>query len=134
MGLLDGELPDEQRTSVERHVRTCPHCNEELHKFEELCLLTHRCKPSPLPQNFSWSDYYRGVCRKMECRACWAAWSAVSLLLIASGVLMFMGTGHNALALLVGTISVLSGTCLMGLSYFCNSCKRRTADPCPDNF
>jgi anti-sigma factor RsiW len=124
MALLDGELPDEQRTSVEAHVRTCPHCNEELHRFEELSLLTHRCKPSPPPQ-FSWSDYYRGVCRKLETRASWTAWSVVSLLLVVSGILLFFGLSHSALALVVGVTAIACGASLIGLSYFCNCCHRK---------
>lgn len=39
---LDGTLPEEQRTSVEEHLRSCPACAEDLRKMQEALSLVAR--------------------------------------------------------------------------------------------
>ncbi|MGI8906289.1 MAG: anti-sigma factor family protein [Candidatus Sumerlaeaceae bacterium] len=119
MALIDGELPDNERDGVESHVRTCPHCNHEFERFEQLNHLTHRCSFTS-PPDFSFQNYYRGVCRKLESQASWLHWSAASFLLVLSGTLMFFGFSHNPLAVLLGTIAMGFGAALLWLSYFCS--------------
>lgn len=119
MALLDGELPESERTCVESHLQTCPQCQADYERFEQLSFLTTLSPPSP-PSDFDWQYYYRGVCRKLETRASWTSWSFASLLLVSTGTLLFFTSPDCPLALTLGVLAMVCGGSLMGVSYFCN--------------
>lgn len=122
MALLDGEIAENERAVVERHVRTCPHCHNEFDRFQRLNSLTDQVHFSE-PREATWVYYYSGVCRKIEVGGGWALWSAGALLLVMTGSLMLFGFNNCPLAATLGVIAMMSGVALLWLSYFCN-CKR----------
>ena len=123
MALLDGEVTETEKLQIEDHLHECISCYTEYTNQRDIHELTTSAVLAALPGDYSWDDYYPGVCNKMEHGASWAAWSVVSLLLLLAGYLMIFGFRENALAMFVGAIALAAGAGLMFVSYFCNCSK-----------
>ncbi len=123
MAFLDGEVTEFEREQIENHITRCTHCHNEYESFLQIHELTCLAAAHALPDNFSWDNYYPGVCRKMAGGATWTAWSAVSIMLVIAGSLMIFGLPGSALGMITGSIAFATGAGLLFLSYFCN-CSR----------
>lgn len=123
MALLDDELPEPEKKEIQNHLHCCSHCSSEYHHYRELLQLTDHLPPPP-PQDFSWQNYWGGVCQKMETRATWPNWMAGSLALVLVGNLMLFGFPRNFLAHTLAVITLMAGVCLLWMSHFCNCGKR----------
>jgi len=119
MALMDNELSTKDKLSVEEHMLHCTACRHEFESFTQLNNLATRILNNH-SQSIDWDSYYKGVCRKMNSRASWMAWSIGSLLLVVSGSLMLFGLGNRPLAMLLGAMAISSGVGLLWLSYFCS--------------
>lgn len=120
MAVLDDEATDAERQEFDLHLAQCWHCNEEFNDYQQFHQLIQIPTAAALPADFTWDTYYRGVCRKMESRGSWIAWSLVSLLLVTVGSLMILGFPRNLMATAVGLIALLAGAGLILTSYLCN--------------
>jgi hypothetical protein len=119
MALMDNELSTTEKIRVEEHMLHCTACRTEFDSLTQLNDLTsHIIKTQS--QSVDWDSYYRGVCRKMDSKASWMAWSVGSLLLVISGSLMLFGLGNRPLAMLIGAMAIAAGIGTLWLSYFCS--------------
>lgn len=135
MALLDGEIAnDQERADIERHVATCPCCGEDYRSFRDLGRLTDGCLARATRRGVSdttasafvaTDDYFRCVCRKMECAGSWRAWTGVSAALMGAGLLMIFGFQGRPLAIAVGAVAIAWGAGLLWLGRFC-ACTRRS--------
>lgn len=123
MALLDGEVTEAEKLEIEDHLHECISCYTEYTNQRDIHELTTSAVTAGLPGDYSWDNYYRDVCRKMEHGASWAAWSGVALLLVLAGCLMIFGFRGSGLAILVGSIAFAVGAGLVFVSYFCNCSK-----------
>lgn len=108
----DGELSQEQRQTVERHVQDCAGCRrelEEMKKFEEVMNKMELKKPRPEV----WEMYWTSVYNRLERRIGWILCSVgAMILLFFGGYKMIEGIIQDTtvpILLKVGILTVMAG-------------------------
>ena len=80
MAYLDDELDDEQRCSLEEHLRSCRQCSREMDEFRRLKKLTDSVAFVE-PEDRLWDQYWSGVFNRIERGLGWALFSVAAILL-----------------------------------------------------
>jgi len=121
MGLIDGELDQEQKGIVEDHIKTCEKCTSQYESFLNLKKGTSEMKLKKLPEMY-WDDYWEHVYNKIERGVAWIFVSIGVIVLLAYGgyqmthdfffdpakpLVLRIGTGVFSLGLLFLFVSVL---------------------------
>jgi predicted anti-sigma-YlaC factor YlaD len=121
MGYLDGEISDDEKKLVEKHLNECERCRKEFDSFTRLKEVTDKVKLADLNEDI-WAGYWKGVYRRIERGAGWFFLSIGIIILTAFGVFQFfknlfqdptvsiivkIGVGALALGVIVLLISVL---------------------------
>ena len=101
MGLLDGELSADEKTSVEMHLDGCVECRGELKEFDEMKEVMKNMKYKEPPDE-AWEKYWSRVYNKLERGLGWILAS------IGAMILLFYG-GFKAIESLVKdpTVTIL---------------------------
>ncbi len=93
MGLLDGELPADEKTSVEMHLHGCVECKGELKEFNKMKGVMKNMKYKEPPDEV-WENYWSRVYNRLERGLGWI------LISIGAMILLFYG-GFKAVESLV---------------------------------
>ena len=93
MGLLDGELSADEKTSVEMHLDGCVECRGELEEFNEMKGVIDKMKYKEAPDE-AWGRYWSKVYNRLERGLSWI------LISIGAMILLFYG-GFKAVESLV---------------------------------
>jgi len=120
-GYIDGELSPEEKAELERHLRTCTECREELRVFRQLKEVTGAMKYADIPEHV-WENYWRGIYRRLELGIGWIFFSIGAIIVLACGcyaifqnffmnpdepLILKIGIGTLALGAIVLLVSVL---------------------------
>jgi len=89
MGYIDGELSDEQRKQVEKHLEECEKCRDEYKSFVQIKEVTEDMKLADLKEDI-WAGYWKGVYKRIERGAGWFFLSIGAMILLAYGVFEFL--------------------------------------------
>lgn len=121
MAYLDGEISEEQKNLVEKHLATCEKCKAEFDSFTQLKEVTDKVKLADLKEDI-WAGYWKGVYRRIERGAGWIFLSIGAIVLLALGVFQFfknlfldpgvsfivkIGIGFLAFGVIVLLVSIL---------------------------
>lgn len=88
MGYLDGEISEEEKNLVEKHLVQCKKCRDEYDSFSQLKEVTDKMKFADLKEDI-WAGYWKGVYRRIERGAGWLFLSIGAIILLALGVFQF---------------------------------------------
>jgi hypothetical protein len=69
-GYLDGELDENGRQAVERHLATCANCSAEYQKLKKLAEVTNAMKFKE-PAKEVWDNYWSGIYNRLERTTGW---------------------------------------------------------------
>ena len=115
----DGELNQEQKKKVEKHLEDCPECRkelEEMRKFEEVMSQMELKKP---PEEV-WKRYWASVYNRLERRIGWILLSiGAMIILFFGGYKMIEGIivdPSTPLLLKVGILTALGGIVVLLVS------------------
>ena len=108
MGYLDGELSDGESREIEKHLKDCTGCSEELAQFRKLKEITDDISLNE-PEDRVFEQYWSGIYNRIERQIGW-------ILLSVSGTILVIYLGFMAIEAVVEdkTIGiVLKGGLLM---------------------
>ena len=88
-GYLDGELSDEDRARVGRHIAGCPECATEFEAYKEMVEVADMVKFKDPPQE-AWEHYWEGIYNRIERGAGWLVFVIGAVVLVAFGVYEFV--------------------------------------------
>ena len=121
MAYLDGEISEEERNLVEKHLAECRKCKAEFDSFTQLKEVTDKVKLADLKEDI-WSGYWKGVYRRIERGAGWFFLSIGAIILAALGAFQFfknlfqdptvsivvkIGVGALSLGVIVLVVSII---------------------------
>lgn len=121
MGYLDGEISDDQKKLVEKHLSECRKCKAEFDSFTRLKEVTDKVKLADLKEDI-WAGYWKGVYRRIERGAGWFFLSIGAIILGALGAFQFfkslfqdptvsivvkIGVGALSLGVIVLVVSII---------------------------
>ncbi len=81
-GYIDGELTDEEKEEIERHLKSCAECRTELEAFQKLKEVTGAMKYADIPE-YVWENYWSGIYRRFERGFGWILLSIGVMILLA---------------------------------------------------
>ena len=81
-GYIDGELTDEEKVDLERHLKSCAECSAELEAFYKLKEVTGAMKYADIPEHV-WENYWVGIYRRFERGIGWIFLSIGAIILLA---------------------------------------------------
>lgn len=84
MGLLDGELSADEKTSVEMHLDGCVECRGELEEFNKMKGVMKSMKYKELPDE-AWENYWSRVYNRLERGLSWIFISVGAMILLFYG-------------------------------------------------
>jgi len=84
MGYVDDELSDDDRATLEEHVKECAHCSSELEGFRKLKEVTEKMTIVS-PEDRVWEDYWSGIYNRVERSIGWILFSIAGIVLLAYG-------------------------------------------------
>ena len=84
MGLLDGELSEDEKKSVEMHLDGCVECRAELKEFDEMKEVMKNMKYKEPPDE-AWEKYWSRVYNKLERGLGWILASIGTMILLFYG-------------------------------------------------
>ena len=115
----DGELNQEQKKKVEKHLEDCPECRkelEEMRKFEEVMSQMELKKPP----GEVWKRYWASVYNRLERRIGWILLSIGAMIILFFGgykmVEGIIADPSTTLLLKVGILSALGGIVVLLVS------------------
>ncbi len=88
MAYLDGEIEEEERLEVEKHLSECENCRREYKSFVRLKEVTDNMRFADLSDEL-WAGYWKGVYRRIERGAGWVFLSIGAIILLAFGGYQF---------------------------------------------
>lgn len=88
MAYLDGEIEEEKKREIEKHVSECESCRREYQSFAKLKEVTDRMKFADLSDEL-WAGYWKGIYRRIERGAGWIFLSIGAIVLLAFGAYQF---------------------------------------------
>ncbi|HHJ52203.1 MAG TPA: hypothetical protein ENJ89_03320 [Caldithrix abyssi] len=121
MGLLDGELNEQDTQRVKQHLEECEACARQYKSFLKLKKETQDMKFKPLPEMY-WDEYWNHVYNKIERGISWILVSIGAVIILAFSLYQAMsdffsdpaeplslkiGTGIFVLGMIVLFVSVL---------------------------
>ncbi|MEE9554477.1 MAG: zf-HC2 domain-containing protein [candidate division Zixibacteria bacterium] len=80
-GLIDGELEDEQKKTIEDHIVSCDNCREEYSRLLKLKEVTNDMKHYDLPDRLM-AGYWQGIYSRTERGFGWILLSIGAILLV----------------------------------------------------
>ena len=83
-GYQDGELDNDQRQRVEKHLEGCAECREDLAQLEKVKEVTAKVKYNDLPLEV-WEGYWQGIYRRIERGLGWVFTSIGAIIVICLG-------------------------------------------------
>lgn len=83
-GYQDGELDNERRQRVERHLEGCTECREDLAQLEKVKEVTAKVQYNDLPLEV-WEGYWQGIYRRIERGLGWIFTSIGAIIFICFG-------------------------------------------------
>lgn len=89
MGYIDGELSDEQKSLVEKHIEECEKCRDEYKSFVRIKEVTEDMRLADLKEDI-WAGYWKGVYKRIERGAGWIFLSIGAIILLAFGMFEFI--------------------------------------------
>ena len=93
MGYLDGELSDGESREIEKHLKDCTACSEELGQFRKLKEITDDISLNE-PEDRVFEQYWSGIYNRIERRLGW-------ILLSVSGTILVIYLGFMAIEAIV---------------------------------
>lgn len=85
---LDGEIEQEKKLEIEKHLSECENCRDEYQSFAKLKEVTDRMKFADLSDQL-WAGYWKVIYRQIERGAGWIFLSIGAIILLAFGVYQF---------------------------------------------
>jgi predicted anti-sigma-YlaC factor YlaD len=85
---LDGEIEQDKKLEIEKHLSECENCRDEYQSFAKLKEVTDRMKFADLSDQL-WAGYWKGIYRQIERGAGWIFLSIGAIILLAFGVYQF---------------------------------------------
>jgi anti-sigma factor RsiW len=118
-GYIDGELPEDERRQLEKHMAGCDDCRGELERLrtlkEELAMLKFR-----EPSDAEIERYWRRVYNRLERGIGWILFSLGAILVLGWGAIMLLedvlGDAHLPPAMKVGIVSLAVGAVVLFVS------------------
>ena len=87
-GYIDGELTDEEKVDLERHLKSCTECTAELEAFQKLKEVTGAMKYADVPE-YVWENYWSGIYKRFE--------RGIGWILLSIGAIILLGFGGYSL-------------------------------------
>ena len=84
MGYLDGELSAEEKDRLEKHLKTCASCQEELGDFRKLIAITNEVGLLE-PEDKLWERHWGGIYNRIERRIGWVLFGVAAIALLIYG-------------------------------------------------
>lgn len=84
MGLIDGELDEEQRDKIESHLSFCSQCRREINEFRNLEEVAEQMNFIQ-PEEAAWEAYWAGIYNRIERKLAWILVSLGTILLLGYG-------------------------------------------------
>jgi predicted anti-sigma-YlaC factor YlaD len=88
MAYLDGEIEEERKSEVEKHLSECEICSREYKSFARLKEVTDNMRFADLSDQL-WTGYWKGVYRRLERGAGWVFFSIGAIILLCFGAFQF---------------------------------------------
>jgi hypothetical protein len=88
MAYLDGEIEEEEKLEVEKHLSQCESCRKEHKSFVKLKEVADSMRFADLSDEL-WAGYWKGVYRRIERGAGWVFFSIGAIVLLACGGYQF---------------------------------------------
>jgi len=89
-GLLDGELPPEDRARLMAHIERCGGCRAEYESLRRLTVGTAAALKLPAPPPERWEHFLDDVYNRLERRVGWGVFAAGAILLAAYAIVLFL--------------------------------------------
>lgn len=84
MAYLDGEIEEEERLEVEKHLSECETCRKEYRSFVKLKEVADNMRFADLSDEL-WAGYWKGIYRRIERGAGWVFFSIGAIILLVFG-------------------------------------------------
>lgn len=81
MAYLDGELEDEKRSELEKHLSGCSQCRGEIEDFKKLKQITDEVRLAE-PEDKIWQRYWGNIYNRTERTLGWILFSVSAILLL----------------------------------------------------
>jgi len=131
MGYLDGELPEEERSRVERHLASCESCRREERAYRRLSDMTESIEFVE-PTEAEWKVHWQGIYNRLERGAAWILLSLGASILLLYGAYrlledFLLDSGHS-LFLRIGVGTVTAGGVVLAVSVVRERLRLRKVD------
>ena len=121
MGFWDGELDEQQKLSLEEHLKSCEECKIELEEFKQLKQITEGIHLAE-PEEAMWEHYWSGIYNRIERGVGWLLFSVAGVLLLMYGgfkVIEEIVTDPTVnIVLKVGLFGLIGGLAILLASVF----------------
>ena len=115
----EGELSDEEKHRVEKHLAECPECQKEFDEFHHLEEVLSEMKLRE-PSTELWEAYWSSVYNRMERRAGWIVFSVGLIILLCFGTYQalkdMLGNTNIPTILVVGLLTFVCGGIILFVS------------------
>ena len=119
MGYLDREIPDDEISTVEEHLRGCPDCTAELENFRRLKEVTHDMRVVT-PDDRYWDEYWSHIYNRLERKVGWILLSIGTIMLASYALIQLVLEAFLdrdiPLWVRIGIIAVIVGLCTLLVS------------------
>jgi predicted anti-sigma-YlaC factor YlaD len=119
MGYLDGELSDERKEQLEKHLADCSSCRRELNDFRKLIAITDDVGLIE-PEDKLWEQYWSGFYNRFERGIGWILFGVASICLLVYGgfklVEALIKDPTIGVLLKIGLLAVITGLAILFVS------------------
>ncbi|MBN1817789.1 MAG: zf-HC2 domain-containing protein [Sedimentisphaerales bacterium] len=119
MGYLDGELSQEQKQDLEKHLQTCSDCRQELEGFRKLIAITDEVTLRE-PEDKLWDQYWGGIYNRLERSLGWMLFGIAAIALLLYGGFEAVKTLVNdptiGFMLKIGICALIGGLAILFVS------------------
>jgi len=88
MAYLDGEIEQEKKGEIEKHLSECESCRKEYQSFVKLKEVTNKMRFADLSDEL-WAGYWKRIYRRIERGTGWILLSIGAIILLSFGVYQF---------------------------------------------
>ena len=115
----EGELSDEEKDLVEKHLVECPECRQEFDEFHQLEEVLGEMKLKEPSKEF-WEIYWASVYNRIERRAGWVVFSIGLIILLCFGAYQglkdILGNPDIPTVVVVGLLTFVGGGIILFVS------------------
>lgn len=119
MGLVDGELSDEEKKELESHLSKCSECRRELQEFKKMKEVMKTMKYKEPPDEL-WERYWTGIYNRLERGFGWILLSIGAIILLFWGGFKFVESLVKdptvAIIAKIGILAAIAGIAILLVS------------------